>query len=238
MSIQFPYPGGKAKIREQLFPYFPEEGRQFIEPFVGRGNIFFEFYKRAQFDSWHLNDLKLATFFTSLRNADLNDLPSEIDEFNFEVWQNRWLASNPIAHIIEPKITFRGKGYPSGYQHGRYNKGRYRLLCQEAKAILQDPKIKITRQDWAHLPYNDLNESDFVYLDPPYYNTKGVGYNNIDHVELLTLLTNAPFRWALSGYESDLYLTWLGEPTFKLERGHEMSDDRGATTMECLWTNG
>ena len=88
------------------------------------------------------------------------------------------------------------------------------------------------------MPYEELDEQDFVYFDPPYYNTKGVGYNNIDHIELLSELSKADYYWAISGYESDLYLTWLGEPTFKFERGHEMSNDRGATTMECLWTNG
>lgn len=238
MTIQFSHPGGKARIRETLYQFFPESGRKYLEPFAGRGNVFFEWYKRSTFTSYQLNDLNYATFFTALKQADLTQLPFEVNEFNFEVWQNRWLASDPIAHILEPKITFRGKGYPAGYGDKHYNKGNYQNICSQAQEILKDSRIIISRSDWAHLDYDNLNEEDFVYLDPPYYKTSGVGYGNIDHTELLARLSEVNFRWVLSGYESDLYYVWLGEPALKLERPHEMCTDFGATTMECIWTNG
>ncbi len=237
MTIQFPYPGGKARIRETLFEHFPEEGHAYIEPFAGRGNVFFEFYKRSDFKHYILNDIKLSKFFYSLRSVDLTKLPDSVDEFNFEVWQNRWLAGDMVAHVIEPKITFRGKGYMAGYQKGRYNKQRYSHLCAQAQSILLDARVRVRGGDYIHLEWDKFGSENFVYCDPPYYETDGVGYNNIKHEELLALLTDAKFQWAISGYMSELYLAWLGEPVLKIERGHEMSGDRGATTVECLWSN-
>lgn len=234
-SIQFPYPGGKARIRESLFPYFPEEGRRYMEPFAGRGNVFFGFYPRAAFNEYWINDIKLSGFFRGLRDADLSQLPDEVDEFTFEVWYNKWLAQDPIAHIIEPKITFRGKGYQAGYQKGRYKRQRYMCMCADAQSIMKDSRVRVRGSDYIHLPWSELTEEDFVYFDPPYYETKGVGYENVDHKQLLSTVSDAKFQWAISGYISDLYLSWLGEPVLQLERGHEMSDDRGATTIECMW---
>ena len=238
MKIQFPYPGGKAKIREQLFPYFPEEGHRYLEPFVGRGNIFFEWFKRADYKYYTINDLKLGQFFKALRNCDLKDLPLSVPPEMFEVWVNRWLAGNDIAHVLEPKISFRGKGYDAGYQKGRYNLTNYKPLCEAAQSILKDPRIIILRMDYIHLPWNDLQDDDFVYCDPPYFDTRGMGYNNINHIELLKLLTENKFQWAISGYLSDIYLAWLGEPTLKLIRNIEMTDTKGSTSVECLWTSG
>jgi site-specific DNA-adenine methylase len=237
MKIQFPYPGGKAKIREKLFPYFPEEGLHYLEPFVGRGNIFFEFYKRSAFEDYTINDLKLGRFFKALRDVNLDDLPLEVLPEMFDVWVNRWLAGDNIAYILEPKISFRGKGYDAGYQKGRYNPTNYKPLCLAAQSILKDPKITIHQMDYIHLPWSALTEDDFVYCDPPYFDTRGMGYNNINHIELMKKLTDGKFRWAVSGYLSDLYLSWLGEPALKLTRNIEMTDSRGSTAVECLWTN-
>lgn len=238
MKIQFPYPGGKAKIREELFPYFFEEGRIYLEPFAGRGNIFFEFYRRSVFEQYTINDLKLGQFFIALRQANLEELPLAVPPEMFEVWYNRWLTGNNIAHIIEPKISFRGKGYDAGYQKGRYNPIYYKPMCEDAQCILKDSRVIIQKCDYVYLPWSHLTQDDFVYCDPPYLDTTGVALGSINHDELLRILTEGSFRWAISGYLSDTYLQWLGEPALKLTRNLEMTDTRGSTSIECLWLSG
>jgi len=233
--IAFPYPGGKVRIRKELFKFFPEEGHHYIEPFVGRGNIFFEFYKRSVFEQYIINDIRIARFFKSLKIADLTLLPSKVDESDFDYWYVKWLMHDPIAYVLEPKITYRGKGYDAGWQIGRYQRSRYLATCAEAQNILQNDNVIISSSDYVFMAWDLFGPEDFIYCDPPYYETDGVGLGNIDHLELLQKLTDTNSRWAVSGYLSDLYLTWLGEPALKLERGHEMCDDRGATTIECLW---
>jgi len=237
MSIQFPYPGGKAKIRSKLYPYFPEEGRGYLEPFAGRGNVFWEWYPISDYEFYTINDLKVSRFFEALRDVNLEDLPFSITEEEFDVWYNRWLRDEPLAFVVEPKITFRGKGYLSGWQKGRYKRARYKPMCESAQHILRDKRVMIRNRDYVFLPWQDFNEDDFVYMDPPYYETGGVALGQIDHIQLLQILTDAKFQWAVSGYLSDLYLTWLGEPCLKLERKLEMTDAKGSTSIECLWTN-
>ena len=36
----FAYPGGKVRLRKWLVSMMPREGRRYIEPFAGRGNVF------------------------------------------------------------------------------------------------------------------------------------------------------------------------------------------------------
>lgn len=239
VKIDFPYPGGKAKIREELYPHFPEEGRWYVEPFVGRGNIFFEWFKRSAYERYIINDIQQGQFFKALREVMLHKLPHEddVNEFTFDNWHNEFMAGNPVASVLEPKITFRGKGYAAGYQTGRYKRGRYARLLAAAQDVVRNPKVQIFQFDYVHLPWDSYGEDDFVYLDPPYYLTDGVGLLDIDHEQLLRLLANAKFRWAISGYYSDLYVSNLGEPILQLERKVEMTDDRGATAIECLWVS-
>jgi site-specific DNA-adenine methylase len=39
--ITFPYPGGKARLAPALVAMMPQNGRLYLEPFAGRGNVFF-----------------------------------------------------------------------------------------------------------------------------------------------------------------------------------------------------
>jgi site-specific DNA-adenine methylase len=237
VKIDFPFPGGKAKIRDELFPFFPEDGDVYIEPFVGRGNIFFEWYKRSCFKGFWINDLYNWRFFTSLKQADLALLPDEVHDYNFENWVTKWIIGDPIAYVLEPKITFRGKGYLSGFQVGRYHKTRYTRLLSAAQCIVRDSRVQITGTDYTHLPWDSYDEEDFCYLDPPYEDSKGVGLGSIDHSELITILKKTKCRWALSGYQSELYLRELGDPVLELNRHIEMTDEPGSMALECLWTN-
>lgn len=235
--ISFPYPGGKAKIRESLYPYFPEEGDRYIEPFVGRGNVFFPFYDRASYSQFVLNDLQTMPFFRAIKTMDVEKLPSSVPSEEFDVWVSRALALDPVALAIEPFITYRSKGYAAGYKPGRYHRHRLVPIYTQAQRILRDPRVLLRQRDYAHLPWGDYTEDDFVYLDPPYYETGGVNLGSINHEELLNILVDTKARWALSGYLSDLYLVWLGDPELKLTRNLEMSEARGGTAVECLWVS-
>lgn len=237
MKVVFPYPGGKANIVQQLLAEFPMEGRYYVEPFAGRGNVFFEVTRNCFFKEYWINDIQTGSFFEALRDVDLTQLPARVTVDDFYYWENQWLQDNPIAYVLEPKITFRGKGYGSGYQEGRYKRARYLELCQAAQNILRNRNIKIFKQDYVWMKWDQLTEDDLVYLDPPYENTGGVGLRQIDHIELLELLRDAKFKWALSGYASDLYLAELGDPILEFERRLEMTDSRGSTAVECLWVN-
>lgn len=59
----FQYPGGKARLRSWLLPFFPRSGRMYLEPFAGRGNVFFAARAALDFQYWQVNDPNTAPFF-------------------------------------------------------------------------------------------------------------------------------------------------------------------------------
>ena len=60
--------------------------------------------------------------------------------------------------------------------------------------------------------YEDIKptENDYMYLDPPYANTKGMYYGTIDYEKFWDYLRQLPCRYALSfdGKSGDIDNTW------------------------------
>ncbi len=108
----FRYQGGKARIRARLVELFPRSGGLYVEPFAGRGNVFFLARTCLSFDGWILNDLNSVEFLTALIQANLEDLPQGVSREEFE--RIRY-EDSPVSRILEPIITFCGKGYRYGY---------------------------------------------------------------------------------------------------------------------------
>ena len=239
MKVVVRYPGGKAKILDWLLPIFPQTGRRYVEPFAGRGNVFFAVFQRALFESYHLNDLNTGSFFGALARCPVNDLPATVEDvmLSFEHWRDRAALLDPVALAIEPFVTFRGKGYASGREQERYNKATASRRISAAQSILQQSSVSWSKKDWIWLPWEEYDEHDFIYLDPPYIREDKVGYDDINHVELCTKLLECKGRWVLSGYDNEVYREYLGAPEHMLDRRIEMSDKRNATATECLWSN-
>ena len=201
----FRYMGGKARLASWLVGLFPKTGNRYVEMFAGRGNVFFKAKQALGFREWHLNDLDIG-FFRALLSVDLDGLPETVSKEDFAEWKGK---KDGLAALLEPRITFGGKGYRFGgtYSgdcggHVGYSKGCYKPVCEEARRLLQG--VALTETDWEKFDLSSLGRDDFVYCDPPYVGTKA-SYPNIDHEKLIERLNSACFRWALSGYESGLY---------------------------------
>jgi len=238
MDIGFSYPGGKFKIFKKLFEHFEHCGRWYIEPFAGRGNIFFNFHQIACFEQYHINDLSTGKFFKAIKNADFTQLPSTMTKLEFE--KLRWLSErdDPIALALEPVITFSGRGYGNGSNLGHYDFNRYYQKFKFIQGILNDTRVKIHTMDWSSLPWDQFTEDDFIYCDPPYYKEDGYNYGNIDHENLIYKLKDSDANWAISGWPNELYEDLLGEPDLKFDRRKDMvagSQGVEVSIEECLW---
>lgn len=235
----FAYPGGKARLRRRLVAYFPTSGRRYIEPFAGRGNVFFLARSVLNFKHWLLNDLYTFPFFCAVQSVDFNLLPETVDRDAFQVLKAH--AESPLAALLEPRVTYSGKGYAFGHSgrvanHIPYQKCHYIKMLEAARGL--PAGVALFRQAWDRLPYGLYGPDDFVYFDPPYDGTAIGSYPNIDHEHLLSLLSTASFRWALSGYATPLYLSRLGPPAIAWERCAEIaatSGQSGQKRIECLW---
>lgn len=229
--------GGKARLRKWLITHFPKSGRKYIEPFCGLGNVFFQAKKDLNFQEWHLSDINC--FIESLVVANLDELPISVSKEEFNYWKT---VNSDIAKLIEPQITFAGKGYKSGFSGGHvshppYNGNLYRIKCEEARRLLANVNIK--NQSWNEIDYESLTFDDFVYFDPPYYGTKS-SYPNINHEELVDTLNKTNFRWAISGYDNDLYAKLKFTNRYEKERNSEIkgcNTGKREPVKEVLWTN-
>lgn len=235
----FRHMGGKARLRKWLVDHFPDKGDIYLEPFAGKGNVFFEARQRLQFEQWVLADIDVR-FLRSLTWADFSQLPETVSRSEFAQWKTQ---NCYISVLIEPRITFAGKGYKYGYSgssgtHVGYNGTLYRQVCEQARDLLSDAQV--IDWNWEDSLKIDLGPSDFVYLDPPYYGTNA-SYDNIDHERLVEVLNDAQFSWALSGYRNALYDSRLNfRCRFEYERNSEIKSSNSRSrepVIECLWTN-
>jgi len=235
----FRYMGGKSRLRKWLISHFPKIGNNYLEPFCGLGNVFFESKKSLNFKKWNLTDIN-PSFLVSLIKVNLENLPEKVNKNDFEFWKN---SKCDVSKVIEPKITFAGKGYSAGFDGGHpshppYSGKLHKKTCEIAKQLLSD--VAVFRSSWEEINYDSLDENDFVYFDPPYFETKA-SYPNIDHFKLIETLNKLKCKWALSGYDNKLYqCNLIFKNKYEKIRNSEIKSSnfgKYQSVNEILWMN-
>jgi len=244
----FSYPGGKVKLREWLVRRMPLRGRRYVEPFAGRGNVFWLAVHMLDYREWWLNDPWTCRWFDAIQKVNLRDIPNELTEVLVRMYMKRATAhreDDDTSVAIEGRTMFSG-GAKDGISRNWERSPslipfKRKILC--ARSILSSIQPKITDYSWNLCGLEDLSSRDFVYVDPPYYNASTSLYhcNTVNHRDLLVYLQDAPHLWMLSGYGSPLYTRYLGAPTGK--RIHVVSCFQQSKSSapifhtECIWTN-
>lgn len=179
---------------------------------------------------------------------NVHELPEAVNKDTFNIL--RATPNSTISLVVEPRVTFFGKGWSAGFRHttepspsGRpyigYSGLYYRPVVARAQELLVGAMV--TASSWTTLPWSSLSYQDFVYLDPPYVGSGDVGYGEIDHGLLLDVLVGSSFRWVLSGYDSTLYRERLGPPDAVRVRATGMCasgkghNQTGEKRTECVW---
>ena len=123
----------------------------------------------------------------------------------FEMIRDRYNNThNPLDFMFIMRTTTNGM--PRYNQNGNFNNSFHitrngilpnslRKIIFEWNRILKQNDIKFTS-----CSYTDINpkDRDFVYLDPPYANTKGMYYGTIDYALFWDWLRNIPCKYVLS----------------------------------------
>jgi len=240
-----PYPGAKGRMASTLVSFMPESGGLYVEPFAGRGNVFFAAAQRLSFASWQLNDIATAPFFLALQEHGGRVKVPERSREEYDRQKSRHKVGDPRAILLEPYLTFSGGGYSKGGYGGARSATStgYTNTLRKCNAILKSTSATVTSLDWREMGLESLTSDDFVFLDPPYYGADVRAYTSVgfDHEKLVATLQKARFRWLLTEYKQPLYTKKLGRPFY--EREVQLACSRLGTSLgtrsrvECCWRN-
>ena len=243
----FAYPGAKAKLAKNIAAMLPS-GKRFVEPFAGRGNVFFYVAAHNMYRSYWLNDIQTAPFLFTMRIGHILGVPKPGKE---SLYKYRAIArdktKSPLrrnhALLSEPYLCWNGGVYgQSGGTGGGTQAGYYKKL-RLASEILRGTDTKITRLDYRDV-LTQCGEGDVIYLDPPYMNANVKAYTDktLEHREMVEILKSAKFKWILSEYKQPLYIEAFGEPVLRISVKRGMGKPNGGSkgqkeAVECFWTN-
>jgi DNA adenine methylase len=178
MKSIFRYPGGKSKkhIQEKILSFKPKNIKEYREPFVGGGGIFFGI-EDTSISRW-INDIdqNLINVYLALQN-NLNEFidyckivtPSK-EWFNFFAESKtcdqalRYFFLNRTGWIGRVQFKYRKRLYyslPEGW------KIVYSGLMEEAGALLKN--VKITSDSYERMLLEPSQGNCWIYCDPPYY---------------------------------------------------------------------
>lgn len=180
--------GGKSKLIGQYIPYFPGKYRNYHEPFLGGGAVFFYLQPRLSI----LTDINpdLITTYRCVRDRleDLIFLLKEHEHYHSRDYYYG-LRANPGKTDVEVAARFIYlnrtcfNGLYRVNSKGEFNVplGRYDnpKICQvdllfSASELLQDAEVRVA--DFEQILNYAHNSDDFVYLDPPYHPISNTSY--------------------------------------------------------------
>ena len=186
------YPGGKSKATKTLSPWFPEDFKEYREPFIGGGSV--AFYATQAYPDvpvW-INDkyVTLYNFWVQLRDHGeelsdrLNDIKSEAS--NYESQDDKDAAhkelfdktrdeinsqdglDRAVSFFVLNKCSFSGLTENSTFSKTAARSNFSFIGIQKLKQYSQlTKKWKITNIDYSEV-MNAPGEDVFVFLDPPY----------------------------------------------------------------------
>lgn len=181
-----PWIGGKRRLAEQIFSFFPEH-MCYVEPFAGGAALYFLRETPAKVEV--LNDINGELI--NLYRVVQNHLEEFVRQFKWSLSSRQvfeWLkATNtePLTDIQRAarfyylqQLAFGAKVEKQGFGYATTSTPKLNLLRIEEK--LSEAHLRLARTNIEHLPWDDcLKRYDrahtLFYLDPPYWQTEGYG---------------------------------------------------------------
>lgn len=256
--------GSKRRISYEIVRRFPEFNR-YYEPFLGGASILYQ----ANPSRAICGDIckPLIAIWKLIR-----DNPEELMNY----YTNRWKKLQKEGHRVyyqirdrfnetkEPKhlfflsrtcvnglIRFNQEGeFNNSFHHTRpgINPNRLKVIMQKWSSRISG--VKFYAGDYEETT-DDAEEGDFVYLDPPYFNTKGRYYGSIDRERFLNFLKDlnargVKYALSLDGSSGDTDYTvnlpnWVYQESYILSSGNssfkKVMDQQLAEVKESLYLN-
>ena len=247
------YMGNKYKLLKQLIPLFPKQCDKFLDLFGGSGVVSMNYKgnKKTIYNEFNTNISELVKMFKENDVEQLDDyFNSKIKEYNIcctgkdfrdhlelqkGYYDFRKYYNN--SKIKDKKDLYLLSCYSMNHLI-RFNKNNeFNASCGSKQRYIKEKivnmhdnmqNVDILNKNCFDIDFNELNENDFVYCDPPYLNTEAV-YNekrafggwNIDDdyklFDILEKLNSKGVKWGLSnvfvnrGKENTHLIEWCNK---------------------------
>ena len=198
--------GSKRKIASDILSLAPKNYKTYYEPFVGGGSMLYMIDAKKRIasdinkpliDLWNLikndPDHLLNTYKTYWQLLNDENNPNSYQTFyNIREEFNSTYKPEDLFFLsrtcVNGLIRFNKKGEFNNSLH--YT--RKGINPDKLEKILQSWNERIKDVNFLHLNYYDIlslvKKGDFLYLDPPYFNTKGMYYGSINADMFLSFL--------------------------------------------------
>ena len=226
--------GSKRSQAENILTYFPKEIDTYYEPFCGGASVLRRLLSSdikvnryvcsdlnsGLIDLWNEiinNPERVSSYYNRLWNElNVDDDKQRKKEYFTTVRERYNREHNPLDFMFIMRTTTNGM--PRYNRDGEFNNSFHvtrngivpktlEKIIYEWSELLNKNKVEFMACSYAEIK---PKEDDFVYLDPPYANTKGMYYGTIDYDKLWNWLRNLPCKYALSfdGISGEEDNTW------------------------------
>lgn len=214
--------GSKRSQSEQIVSYFPKEIDTYYEPFVGGASVLFQLlHSDVKVNNYICSDINkdLIDLWNKIKSN-----PDNLIESYFIMWHELNIDDDierKKQYFYTVRNRFNRERNPSDFlflsrtcTNGliRYNsKGEFNTSFHFSRKGIKPEKLKRIILYWSE-KLNEYNveficcdykeiitkENDFIYLDPPYANTKGMYYGEIDYEEFWNWLRKQNAKYLIS----------------------------------------
>lgn len=201
MKTVIRWQGNKSKHLNKLIPYVPEYTGKYIEPFLGSGAMFL----KLQPKKWIINDINKDVI-NVWRNVQSN--PNEIIEY-FKKFSTRFLLKTKeekllycknvdlnsfpfdlnractfliLLHCCYTPLNFKSLSIQTKDNNLYFAKESCHNNIRQVSLFLNESHGEILNEDYKVI-LERAKEGDFVFLDPPYFESKNYQFKyNRDEV--------------------------------------------------------
>ena len=226
--------GSKRSQAENILTYFPKEIDTYYEPFCGGASVLRRLLSSdikvnryvcsdlnsGLIDLWNEiinNPERVSSYYKKLWNElNVDDDKQRKKEYFATVRERYNREHNPLDFMFIMRTTTNGM--PRYNRDGEFNNSfhvtRNGIIPETLEKIIYEwsELLNKNKVEFIACSYDEIKpkEDDFVYLDPPYANTKGMYYGTIDYDKLWNWLRNLPCKYALSfdGISGEEDNTW------------------------------
>ena len=238
------YVGGKYKLLGDILPLFPEKVNTFVDLFGGGGNV----SVNTNSNNFIYNDIEthVTDLLQHLHTTDVNEAVTAIDNLieKYDLSKTNAEGYNSLRDFYnqdpsDPMVFYTLVCYAFNNQirfnkNGQYNMpfGKNRSSFNDtlrAKFVafveaLHNKDCTFSNKDFRDFDFSSLGTDDFVYADPPYFNSVAAYNENggwtEDHekalLSILDNLNNKGIKFALSNnlkYDNSLLEEWMQKYT-------------------------